>query len=115
MITHKNLEVWVKSIDFVIEIYRETKNFPKDELFGLSSQMRRSAISVPSYIAEGAARKSTAEFIRSLYISLGSLSELETQIIIAQKLKYIIKGNIANECSRIGKMLINLIRYLKSK
>jgi four helix bundle protein len=80
--THKNLKIWQNSIHLVIEVYNLTRAFPKEELYGLSSQMRRAAISVPSNIAEGAARKNKTEYLQFLYISLGSLSELETQLII---------------------------------
>ena len=76
MQTHKDLDVCKLGIDLVERVYKETKNFPKEEQFGLVSQMRRAAVSVPSNIAEGAARKGNAEFLQFLYISLGSLSEL---------------------------------------
>ena len=77
--THKDLDVWNDAMELVTNIYKLTKSFPKDELYGLTSQMRRSAVSVPSNIAEGAARKNKAEFIQFLHIALGSSSELETQ------------------------------------
>lgn len=78
MKTHKDLEVWKESIDLTNEIYSLTKTFPKYERFGLSSQMQRSAVSIPSNIAEGAARGSDKEFIKFLNYSIGSASELET-------------------------------------
>ena len=84
----EKLHIWQKAMDFVFDIYKLTSNFPSDEKFGLISQMRRSSVSIPSNIAEGAARNSTKDYVRFLYISLGSLSELETQIIIASKLDY---------------------------
>jgi len=83
---HKDLEVWKKSMDLVSNIYKITEPFPNKELYGLTNQIRRAAVSVPSNIAEGAARSSKKEFIQFLYIALGSLSELETQIIIANSL-----------------------------
>ena len=83
--THKDLDVWKESINLAKEIYALTEEFPKEELYGLTSQIRRAAVSVPSNIAEGAARNSNKEYIRFLYISLGSLSELETQIILARE------------------------------
>ena len=89
MKTHKDLDVWKKSIEFVTEIYQVTNSFPKHELYGLTSQIRRSAISIPSNIAEGAARHHQKEFKQFLYISLSSSTELETQIIIAYNLEYI--------------------------
>jgi four helix bundle protein len=76
---HKDLDVWKKSMNLVVLIYDITSKFPSDERFGLTSQMRRAAVSIPSNIAEGAARKGDKEFIQFLMIALGSLSELETQ------------------------------------
>jgi len=76
---HKDLDVWKRSMDLVQLIYEYTKLFPKEEMYGLTSQMRRAAVSIPSNIAEGAARKGDKEFIQFLMLSLGSLSELETQ------------------------------------
>tara|TARA_R110002050_G_scaffold204327_4_gene339828 strand:- start:29514 stop:29801 length:288 start_codon:yes stop_codon:yes gene_type:complete len=89
--THKDLEVWKRSIDLVVLIYDLTKMFPDDEKFGLTSQMRRAAVSIPSNISEGAGRSSTKEFIRFLDIATGSLSELETQLIIVNRLGFIEK------------------------
>ena len=115
MQTHKDLEVWQLGMDLVEKIYKVTKSFPKEEQYGLTSQMRRSAISIPSNIAEGAARKGNAEFIQFLYIALGSLSELETQFLIAQRLNYLDDISILDLVSLTGKKLINLIKYHKSK
>lgn len=115
MQTHKDLKVWGRSINFVTEIYKITNDFPKSELYGITSQLRRAAVSVPSNIAEGAARKNSAEYTQFLYIALGSLTELETQLIISEKLGYPVNKTILNECSILGKMLINLIKYTKSK
>ncbi len=84
--SHKELIVWQKSILLVKEIYRLTSQFPKDEIYGLSSQMRRSAVSIPSNIAEGYSRKSTKDYAHFLRIAYGSSTELETQIIIAKDL-----------------------------
>ena len=89
MKTHKDLDVWKKSVSLVTSIYEVTKTFPKDEIYGITNQIRRSAVSIPSNIAEGSARKGEKEFIQFLYISLGSLAELETQLIIANNLKYV--------------------------
>ena len=114
MKTHKDLTVWSKSLDFVEEIYKATAIFPEEEKFGLISQMRRAAVSIPSNIAEGAARNSTKEFIRFLYISLGSLSEVETQLIIAEKLNYL-NRSIEDKIEEIRKMLLSLIKSLKNK
>ena len=75
--THRNLDVWKKSIDFVTIIYKTTESFPKSEIYGLTSQIRRSAVSIPSNIAEGATRKSKIEFKQFLHIALSSSAELE--------------------------------------
>ena len=115
MQTHKDLDVWKLGIDLVERVYKETKNFPKEEQFGLVSQMRRAAVSIPSNIAEGAARKGNAEFLQFLYISLGSLSELETQILISIRLKYLSNESLLESIALIGKKLINLIKYHKEK
>ena len=85
---HERLEAWRDAMSLVESIYRVTRNFPDDERFGLTAQIRRAAISVPSNIAEGAARRSTAEYLRFLSIARGSLSELDTQLQIAQRLAY---------------------------
>jgi len=89
MRTHKDLDVWKKSIALVTKIYQITGTFPKEEMFGLTNQIRRCAVSIPSNIAEGSARVYQKEFIRFLHISLGSQQELETQFIIAKNLNYI--------------------------
>ena len=85
---HKDLDVWKQSIVLVEDIYALTKNFPSDEKYGLSSQIKRAVVSVPSNIAEGAGRKGDKEFIQFLYIAMGSLSELETQLILANRLQF---------------------------
>ncbi len=111
---HKDLEVWKKSIDLVSNIYKITESFPNKELYGLTNQIRRAAVSVPSNIAEGAARNSKKEFIQFLYIALGSLSELETQIIIASRLEYLNNLDTLSEDLKFVQKLINgLIYYLK--
>ena len=111
---HKDLEVWKKSMDLVSDIYKITESFPNKELYGLTNQIRRAAVSVPSNIAEGAARNSKKEFIQFLYIALGSLSELETQIIIANRLEYLNNLDTLSEDLKFVQKLINgLIYYLK--
>ena len=85
----KNLKVWQKGIELVVKVYRYSQKFPQEEIYGLTSQMRRSAISIPSNIAEGSGRSSDKDFNRFLDISLGSSFELETQIIIAHKLDFL--------------------------
>jgi len=115
MQTHKDLDVWKLGMDLVEKIYLITKDFPKEEMYGLTSQMRRSAVSIPSNIAEGAARKGNKEFLQFLYIALGSLSELETQILISKRLGYLSEDSTLDLTSLIGKKLINLIKYHKNK
>jgi four helix bundle protein len=116
MKTHKDLKIWREGINLVISIYKLTKEFPNEELYGLTSQMRRAAVSYPSNIAEGAARSSNNEYIRFLYISLGSLSELETQIIISEKLNYIQnKTTMIEEIEALRRKTLNLIRYLDGR
>jgi len=112
--THKNLEVWQLGIDLVVKIYEETKEFPDVEKYGLISQMRRAAVSVPSNIAEGVARNGTPEFLRFLYISLASLSELETQVIISEKLKYQLNNDLLEQIEKLRRKLLNLIKFNKN-
>ena len=112
---HKDLEVWKKSIELVTNIYEITKSFPEEEKFGIVSQIRRAAISIPSNIAEGAARNSDKEMLRFLDISLGSIAELETQMIISEKLKYISRKDIYEKINSTAALLNGLKKYLKSK
>ena len=115
---YKKLIVWQKSIQLVKLIYQLTQNFPKEELYGLTSQMRRSAVSTPSNIAEGHTRKSNNEFIQFLYIAKSSMAELETQIIIAKELGYINNKNSKKTeelILEILKMLSALIQSKKTK
>ena len=112
--THKDLDVWKLGIELVKDIYILTKNFPKNEQFGMVAQMRRCAVSIPSNIAEGAARNSRKEYLQFLYISLGSMSELETQLIISEELNYI-KDSVAIEKLKIlRKNMLNFIKYMKN-
>jgi four helix bundle protein len=118
MKTHKDLDVWRDSISLVTDIYSITKDFPKEEIYGITSQIRRSAISIPSNIAEGAGRNHVKENIQFLYVSLGSLSELETQIIISHNLGFIDKNiaeDIYSKIKLITSQISGLIRYLKQK
>lgn len=89
MRAHQKLKAWQESMALVIDIYKLTADFPAEERFGLSSQMRRAAVSVPSNISEGAARNGSKEFARFLYMARGSLSELETQVLLAVQLGYL--------------------------
>ena len=114
MKTHKDLEIWQLGIELVMDVYKTSKKFPKEEVYGLTAQMRRCAVSIPSNIAEGAARNSKKEFLQFLYIGLGSLSELETQVIIAQKLGYDQLSNI-DLIEKLRRKILNFIKYLKAK
>ena len=112
---HKDLDVWQKSVALVEKIYVLTGAFPKEEIYGLTNQMRRAAVSIPSNIAEGAARQGDKEFANFLHIALGSLSELETQLIIANNLGFFSDTNIFPELETVRKLLIGLIRHVKAK
>jgi four helix bundle protein len=113
---HKNLDVWKKSMDLVEVTYKLTQQFPDSEKFGLTSQMRRSAVSIPSNIAEGAARKGDKELIQFLYIALGSISELETQYLIAVRLKFINKDEVIEGLLlNVKKMLLGFKNYVSKK
>ena len=112
---HKNLDVWNLAIGLVKDVYKLTKDYPEEELYGLTAQIRRSAISIPSNIAEGAARNSKKEFAQFLYIALGSAAELETQLIIAQELGYGSSQEIYGTLLRIKQMLLGLIKTQRSR
>ena len=118
MAGYRELNVWGKAMDLVIEVYRLCKYLPKEETYGLSDQMRRSAVSIASNIAEGQARGSNKDFIRFLSISQGSRAELDTQLEICRRLKYIpedeiiIAKNLSNET---GRMMTNLAKKLQEQ
>jgi four helix bundle protein len=115
MTTHKDLDVWKMGLDLVEKVYRITEKYPKDEQFGLTSQLRRAAVSVPSNIAEGAARSSKREYLQYLYISLGSLAEAETPLIIAHRLKYLNDEDVMENVEHLRHKLLNFIKYIKGK
>jgi len=111
----KDLRIWQKGIEIVEDIYKMTNNFPNEEKYGLSSQMRRSAISIPSNIAEGFKRFHNKEYKRFLFITLGSSAELETQLIISNKLNYVTKhttDTLIEKIDYLSKMITLLIRKL---
>jgi len=116
LLTHKQLETWKESIKLTTEIYKLTQSFPKEELYGLTNQVRRSAVSIPSNIAEGCARQTTKETIQFLHIALGSVAELETQLIIANELSYTQNiVEIFDKIVRIRKLIIGLIKFHKKE
>ena len=115
---YKELKVWQKAYRLCLEIYRVTRNFPREEIYGLTSQIRRAAVSVPSNIAEGYGRQTTREYIQSLYIAYGSNCELETQILLSGDLGYIEAQNferLQREVGDIERMLKALIKSLGEK
>lgn len=113
---HKDLDVWKYSMDLVEEIYKLTYKFPDSERYGLTSQIRRAAISIPSNIAEGSGRKSDKELIQFISIALGSLTELETQYLIAVRLKYVEPSNTLMELIvKVKQLLLGFRNYIKRK
>ena len=114
--SYSDLQVWQRSMAFVKQVYEATKTFPKDELYALTNQLRRAAVSIPSNIAEGHARDSTKEFLHHLSFALGSLAEVETQLILAQDLQYLPKESLLSliqESTEIGRMLRGLQKSLQ--
>jgi four helix bundle protein len=114
--SYRDLIVWQKSVDLVVCVYNNTRAFPREEIYGLTSQLRRAAVSVPSNIAEGHSRNSTGEFKQFLGHSKGSLSEMETQIVIAEKLSYIsteVTKTLLAKTSEISRMLNGLSAKLE--
>ncbi len=111
----RDLNIWKVAIELVKNVYTISKSFPKDELYGLTSQMRRSAVSIPSNVAEGFRRQHNKEFKQFLFIGLGSCAELETQIVIAKELGYINKeqeDEVLEKLDHICRMTSNLIKTL---
>jgi four helix bundle protein len=114
--SYRDLIAWQKAMDLVTAMYRVTATFPKEELYGLTSQLRRAAVSVPSNIAEGQGRHGMAEFRHFLRQANGSLMELETQITIAERLCYInpdTAGRLLGDSAEVGKILNGLIKSLQ--
>ena len=113
---HNKMKVWKDAMALTKDIYIATSKFPSAEIYSLTNQIRRSAISVPSNIAEGAGRYSDKEFLRFLYIARGSLTELETQLLLASDLGYLKSDRgLLGRLEEIRKMISGLIKHLKSK
>ncbi len=115
---YRQLRVWQKGMEIVRLVYQLTRRFPRDEVFGLSSQVRRAAVSIPANLAEGHTRGTTKEFLRYVTIAHGSLAELETMFLAARDLQYIdavTSDQVANLCDATGKMLGALRRALTKK
>ncbi|SHE88004.1 four helix bundle protein [Psychroflexus salarius] len=111
---YKKLNVWKESIELVKQIYLVTANFPKEEKYGLISQLRRASVSIPSNIAEGNSRSSDRDYKRFVEIAYGSALELETQLIISVELKFIDENNeIFSQLEQVKKLLSGFIKYLK--
>jgi four helix bundle protein len=114
--THRNLLAWQESMNLVELIYQETKSFPGDERFGLTAQMRRAALSVPSNIAEGAARNSSGEFCQFLGIASGSMAELETQLELGVRLGYLEKdAQCVIQATRVRQLVVALRNSIKAR
>jgi four helix bundle protein len=115
---YKDLIAWQKAIALVTEIYRASNSFPRDEVYGLTSQLRRAAVSVPSNIAEGQGRATTGEFIQFLCHARGSLFEVETQVIVANNLDYFSDAQLEaliEKVSELGRVLNGLITSLQQR
>ncbi|MFH6994282.1 four helix bundle protein [Flavobacterium sp. FlaQc-48] len=118
MNTFRNLLIWQKSMNLATEVYQITNSFPKEEIYGLSSQIRRSSISIPSNIAEGYGRDGNSDYLRFLNISISSLFEMQTQLEISFNLKYINENQfnkINGESREIERMLSAFIRKIKDR
>jgi four helix bundle protein len=113
--THKDLQVWKAAMDLVTEVYSVTNCFPREETYGLTSQIRRAAISIPSNIAEGAARQSRKEFVQFDHVASGSIAELETHLLLAARLGFGSIGSVLIRTEQVRKMLLGLLRALKKK
>ena len=116
--SYRDLIVWSKSMELVECIYRLTSTFPREEIYGLTNQLRRAAISIPSNIAEGQGRQSTREFLNFLSIARGSLFEVETQVLVANRLQYLQaaqRDNVLSTTQEIGKLLNGLMKSLRAR
>jgi len=116
--SYRDLTVWKSGIDLTVACYEATRTFPRDELYGLTSQIRRAAASIPANVAEGHGRDSTGQFIQFLRIAQGSVKELETHLVVADRVGMLdakIAAQLLARCDEVGRMLRSLIRTLESK
>jgi len=116
--TYRNLKVWRKSFKLCLNVYRVTSSFPAEERFGLTAQIRRATVSVPSNIAEGYARETTRDYVRHLWIARGSLAEVETQLMLSRELDVADRADLEallTDVAEVERMLSALIRSLKEK
>lgn len=114
---HQKLEAWSRAIDLVTDVYQSSDHFPKEERYGLTSQIRRASVSIPANIAEGAGRRSQKEFAHFLSNSQGSASELETELIIANRPGYLDEATfvrLIEQLERIGRLITGLVRHVSS-
>jgi four helix bundle protein len=114
-VDHKDLDAWRQAVALALDIYSLTGSFPREEIYGLTSQVRRAAVSVASNISEGAGRNTKKEFLSFLGFSLGSLAELETHLIIAQRLGYCKNKEIVEQLSRVRALLLGLRNHLRKQ
>jgi four helix bundle protein len=117
MKSYTDLDVWKKARELVKEVYLVTRSFPKEELYGLTNQMRRAAVSVPSNIAEGHGRNTSKDSLQFFYIARGSLYELETQVFVSFDLEFIIQNDLdslIDDITNCKKLLYGLIRYFET-
>ena len=113
---HKDQEVWKKGMDLVKEVYKLTTNFPLNEIYGLSNQLRRAAISIPSNIAEGASRNRDKELLYFINVAIGSIAEIDTKMLFAARLKYLDEHNeIFDKITEVRKLLLGFRNYIKKK
>ena len=118
MSNFRNLLIWQKSMALTTKIYFSTNHFPKEEIFGLTSQIRRSSVSIPSNIAEGFGRESDKDFLRFLSISVGSLLEMQTQLEIAKNISYLKEddfNNLYEDSREVERMLVSFIKKIKDR
>ncbi len=109
---HRDLEAWKEAMSLAEGVYGVSSSFPAAELYGLTSQMRRAAVSIPSNISEGAARNSKKEFSHFLGVTLGSLAELETQLILSERLGYVTEDSLLKRLGRVRALVLGLKRSL---
>ena len=107
------MEVWKESMALALMVYKLTENFPKTELYGLTSQIRRCSVSIPSNIAEGSVKFSNKETLRFIEISIGSLAELDTQLLLSKDLDYYTEEAVFNQIKKVNALLLGLKKYLK--
>ncbi|MBD2564906.1 MULTISPECIES: four helix bundle protein [Nostoc] len=116
--SYQDLKVWQEAMNLAEECYRVTKQFPKEETYGMISQIRRASVSIPANIAEGYGRRTRGEYLQFLYIAQGSLKELETHLLLSIRVALAVAeviNPVINQCKLVGKILLGLIRSLESR